>query len=76
MPERECHACLTLRPEYSNYDFGPQHPLRPERIRASLDLMQQLDLAGPVSVGALSIVIAFFAKLVFRDDIQNARGSL
>lgn len=41
-----------------------------------ITIMQQLDLAGPVSVGALSIVIAFFAKLVFRDDIQNARGSL
>ena len=42
----ECASRLVYRPEYQTYDFGPQHPLRPERIRASLDLLESLGL-GP-----------------------------
>jgi acetoin utilization deacetylase AcuC-like enzyme/GNAT superfamily N-acetyltransferase len=42
----ECSTRLVYRPEYETYDFGAQHPLRPERIRASLDLIQSLGL-GP-----------------------------
>ena len=42
----ECSARFVYRPEYEQYDFGPQHPLRPERIRSSLDLIRNLGL-GP-----------------------------
>ena len=34
------------RPEYEAYDFGPHHPLRPERHRVSLDLLASAGL-GP-----------------------------
>jgi acetoin utilization protein AcuC len=40
----ECAASLIFRPEYTSYDFGPHHPLRPERMRASLDLLAALEL--------------------------------
>jgi acetoin utilization deacetylase AcuC-like enzyme len=42
----DCTARFVFRSEYELYDFGPQHPLRPERIRSSLDLLQMLGL-GP-----------------------------
>lgn len=42
----ECSTRLVYRPEYEHYDFGPQHPLRPERLRSSLDLIHALGL-GP-----------------------------
>jgi acetoin utilization deacetylase AcuC-like enzyme len=41
----ECDARFVYRPEYLGYDFGPRHPLRPERIRTSLQLMQSLGIA-------------------------------
>jgi acetoin utilization deacetylase AcuC-like enzyme len=41
----ECDARFVYRPEYLGYDFGPRHPLRPERIRTSLQLMQTLGIA-------------------------------
>ena len=40
MAERRCDARLVFRPDFANYDFGPEHPLRPERLRTSLELMQ------------------------------------
>lgn len=43
MPDR-CRARLVYRPEYVAYDFGPQHPLRPERHRVSLDLLAEVGL--------------------------------
>ncbi len=36
------------RSEYQTYDFGPEHPLRPDRMRTSLDLIQSLGL-GPAA---------------------------
>jgi acetoin utilization deacetylase AcuC-like enzyme len=42
----ECEARLVFRAEYLGYDFGPQHPLRPERMRTSLDLIEALAI-GP-----------------------------
>jgi acetoin utilization deacetylase AcuC-like enzyme len=35
------------RSDYQTYDFGPVHPLRPERMRSSLDLIESLDLRPP-----------------------------
>jgi acetoin utilization deacetylase AcuC-like enzyme len=46
MPERACSALLLHRPEYEAYDFGPEHPLRPERMRCGLDLIRSAGL-GP-----------------------------
>ena len=63
----ECPARLVYRPEYEAYDFGPRHPLRPERVRASLDLLASLGLGGgadeqlqppPASRGELQLVHA------------------
>lgn len=34
-----CTARFLLHPDYHLYDFGPTHPLRPERIDASVDLL-------------------------------------
>jgi acetoin utilization deacetylase AcuC-like enzyme/GNAT superfamily N-acetyltransferase len=42
----ECSARLVHRADYQSYDFGAQHPLRPERISASLDLIESLGI-GP-----------------------------
>ncbi|MBI3964722.1 MAG: acetoin utilization protein AcuC [Chloroflexi bacterium] len=37
---------LVFRPEYADYNFGPQHPLRPERFGAGLELFEAAGL-GP-----------------------------
>ena len=42
----ECSARLVYRAEYQAYDFGPQHPLRPERFRCSFDLFASLGIAA------------------------------
>jgi acetoin utilization deacetylase AcuC-like enzyme len=42
----ECAARFVYRSEYEAYDFGPVHPLRPERLRSSMDLIAALGL-GP-----------------------------
>lgn len=46
MPDTRCSALLIHRPEYEAYDFGPEHPLRPERMRCGLDLIAAAGL-GP-----------------------------
>jgi hypothetical protein len=43
-PDSACVARLVYRPEYHTYDFGPEHPLRPVRIVAALDLIGALGL--------------------------------
>jgi acetoin utilization deacetylase AcuC-like enzyme len=48
MSEQRCDARLVYRPEYEDYDFGAEHPLRPARIRAALDLISSLGI-GPSS---------------------------
>ena len=48
MSEQRCDARLVHRPEYEDYDFGAEHPLRPVRIRAALDLISSLGI-GPSS---------------------------
>src|SRR5947208_2553659 len=45
MSESTCDTRLAHRPEYEDYDFGAQHPLRPARIRAGLDLISALGMA-------------------------------
>src|SRR5207248_10131627 len=44
-PMTQCSARFVYRPEYVRYDFGPQHPLRPQRIRSSMDLIDALGLS-------------------------------
>lgn len=44
MCEQRCNARLVNRPEYEAYDFGAEHPLRPVRIRAALDLFASLGI--------------------------------
>ena len=46
MSDSRCRARLVYDPEYEAYDFGPHHPLRPERHRVSLDLLAEAGL-GP-----------------------------
>jgi acetoin utilization deacetylase AcuC-like enzyme len=46
MSEPTCSARLVYRPEYEAYDFGPEHPLQPARIRTALDLIRSSGL-GP-----------------------------
>jgi acetoin utilization protein AcuC len=40
-------AVIAHHPDFLHYDFGPQHPLRPERIVAGLDLLQSAGLWDP-----------------------------
>jgi acetoin utilization deacetylase AcuC-like enzyme len=35
---------LVYRPEYTLYDFGPEHPLRPERLTAGMELLSTAGL--------------------------------
>ncbi len=44
--ERRCRSRLVFRPEYLDYDFGPEHPLTPQRLRSSLDLLEAAGLAA------------------------------
>jgi acetoin utilization protein AcuC len=37
-------ASLVYHPDLIQYDFGPQHPLRPERIELGLDLLNELGI--------------------------------
>lgn len=39
MNESDRRAALVHHDEFKSYDFGPQHPLRPERIAAGLELL-------------------------------------
>jgi len=40
-------------------------------ISLMLAILQQLDWATPVSVGGLSLLIAFLARFVFKEEIQT-----
>jgi len=40
-------AAIAYDPGFLAYDFGPQHPLRPERITAGLDLLRTAGLWSP-----------------------------
>jgi acetoin utilization protein AcuC len=44
---RSCPARLVWDERYMQYDFGPQHPLRPERFRFGLDLLKEARLWEP-----------------------------
>ncbi len=39
-------AILVFDERLARYDFGPTHPLRPERVTRSIDLMREHDLLG------------------------------
>lgn len=41
-----------------------------------LAILQGCELAEPILIGALSLLIAFLAKLVIKDDIQRAGAGL
>lgn len=41
------HAALVHHPDFLAYDFGQQHPLRPERITLGLDLLRETGLWQP-----------------------------
>lgn len=47
MDSRSHVARFVYHQGFLSYDFGPQHPLRPERITAGLDLMQAAGLLSP-----------------------------
>ena len=40
-------------------------------ISLMIVILQQLDWATPLSVGGLSLLIAFLARFVFKDEIQE-----
>jgi hypothetical protein len=40
-------------------------------ISLMIVILQQLDWATPFSVGGLSLLIAFLARFVFKDEIQQ-----
>jgi acetoin utilization deacetylase AcuC-like enzyme len=69
MPAVGCTGRLVYAPEYQRYDFGPAHPLRPERIRASLDLFASLGL-GPVPNERYAPPAASRAELLLIHDAR------
>ena len=40
-------------------------------ISLMIAILQQLDWATPFSIGGLSLLIAFLARFVFKDEIQE-----
>lgn len=62
---------------FLDYDFGPQHPLRPERITAGLELLEHIGLwdsrrsAGPV-VSALDEEIFLIHDVAYVDAVRRA----
>ncbi|HEY8491822.1 MAG TPA: acetoin utilization AcuC family protein [Dehalococcoidia bacterium] len=44
------HAVLVYTPHAAAYDFGPEHPLRPERVTATLDLAREAGVLTPDDV--------------------------
>src|SRR5262245_51344166 len=44
-----CRGRLIWDDRFRDYDFGPQHPLRPERFAHGLDLLREGDLWRPDS---------------------------
>ncbi|MGQ9676957.1 MAG: acetoin utilization protein AcuC [Chloroflexota bacterium] len=42
--ESKCNAVLVYGQEYSDYNFGPEHPLQPIRLRLTYELIKALDL--------------------------------
>src|SRR5690349_21235276 len=40
-------VALYHHPDFLEYDFGPQHPLRPERLTAGLDLLASSSIYNP-----------------------------
>ncbi len=39
-------------------------------IMFSVQLLQNLELATPLSAGAIALLVAFLAKLIIRDDLK------
>jgi len=44
MSNSDHKSLLAYHPEYLDYNFGPDHPLRPERLTAGLELLDQAGL--------------------------------
>src|SRR5947209_8375492 len=42
--EPQHHSAVSYHPHFLGYDFGPQHPLRPERITLGIDLLRELSI--------------------------------
>src|SRR5436305_15006002 len=73
---------LVYHPDLLQYDFGPQHPLRPERIELGLDLLTTLGIwetAGETFVprGALDDVLELIHDRAYIAAVRaGATGSL
>jgi hypothetical protein len=40
-------------------------------IFLTITILQRLEWLGPITLGVISLVIAYLAKLVFKDEIQS-----
>lgn len=58
-------AILVFDERLAGYDFGPMHPLRPERILRSVDLMRSHGLIGP---GGFDLVAP---EIATREDLER-----
>jgi acetoin utilization protein AcuC len=47
LPAEPCAARLVWSEDFLEYDFGPQHPLKPERLRRGTDLLEKSGLWLP-----------------------------
>ncbi len=52
--EPRCNAALIYGQENLEYDFGPEHPLQPIRLRLTFELVRDLGLLGQPGVSLVS----------------------
>lgn len=65
-------SLLVYHPEYDHYDFGPEHPLRPERLHSGTSLLQALELWNPPSVPSHGRASERELALVHTPDLISA----
>jgi acetoin utilization deacetylase AcuC-like enzyme/GNAT superfamily N-acetyltransferase len=76
MAEQRCRSRYVYRAEYGAYDFGPGHPLRPERAQTALDLMCRLNIAPTppdylVAPEASREQLELAHQAIYIDAVQN-----
>lgn len=54
MAEPKCNAALIYGQENLAYDFGPEHPLQPIRLRLTFELVRELELLNRSDVSLVS----------------------
>ncbi|MBI2761637.1 MAG: hypothetical protein HYX51_09460 [Chloroflexi bacterium] len=65
-----CPSCYVYAPGYRRYVFGPDHPLRPQRLEALNDLLTQTGMLDGPNIASLEPVPATEPELLLAHDQQ------